>query len=372
MRPLAGKRIGLLTAYATSRNGGVAEAVAAQARMLGGLGAEPVVFALADDTGSPLAGAPTVVARTLGPAAIGYAPAQRRQLLDAGLDLLHLHGIWMHPSRAGLQWARATRRPYVISPHGMLDPWIVGRGRLKKALARAVYERRGWANAAALHALTESEARDIAREAGRCDALVIANPAPAARGNAAAARPPELVYLGRIHPKKNLAALIAAWTQARRPPQARLTIAGWGDDGDVAELRTRVAAVADGSVSFVGSQFGGDKQRLLETARFLILPSFSEGLPMVVLEAWAAATPTLMSQACNLPAGFAAGAARDCGTDEAIIRQAIEAALVMSDDAWRSMAEAALALAQGPFSPAAIAAQWESAYARLLAGAPSR
>jgi poly(glycerol-phosphate) alpha-glucosyltransferase len=41
----------------------------------------------------------------------------------------------MYPSRAGLQWARRTGKPYLISPHGMLDPWITGRGRAKKALA---------------------------------------------------------------------------------------------------------------------------------------------------------------------------------------------------------------------------------------------
>ena len=35
-----------------------------------------------------------------------------------------------------------------------------------------------------------------------------------------------------------------------------------------------------------------------------ILPSFSEGLPMAVLEAWAYGLPVLMTDHCNLPEGF--------------------------------------------------------------------
>jgi poly(glycerol-phosphate) alpha-glucosyltransferase len=368
--PLAGKRIGLLTAFASRRNGGVAEAVAAQAAMLRDLGAEPVVFAL-DDGEPALADAPLRLSRVVGPRQIGFAPGQLRQLIEAELDLLHLHGIWMHPSRVGLQWARATGRPYLISPHGMLDRWIVGRGRWKKALARLAYERVGWAAARALHALTGREAEDIARESGRSDAVVIPNAAPAARTSAVARRGPVVLYLGRIHPKKNLAGLISAWRLAR-PSGARLRIAGWGADSDLAALRARLAAEADPSIEFLGPVFGEAKQRLLGEARFLILPSFSEGLPMVVLEAWAAATPTLLSEGCNLPEGVAAGATLPCGVAPGEIAQAIARALALDEAAWRAMGEAARGLAAGPFSVATVARRWEAAYAALLAGAPAR
>ncbi|MCA1661544.1 MAG: glycosyltransferase [Novosphingobium sp.] len=371
-RPLSGKRIGLLTAFASPRGGGVAEAVAAQARMIHALGAEAMMFALDDGRGDAARGAlaPTrlSLATIMGPKQVGYAPGQLGQLLDAGLDLLHLHGVWMHPSRVGAQWARATGRPYAISPHGMLDPWITARGRWKKALARRGYERSGWAAASAFHALTLSEARDIARETGRGDALVIANAGPAAAPAPSRIRPPELLYLGRIHPKKNLAGLIGGWRQTRRPVPARLRIAGWGADRDVEELRRLLAEVGDPTIEFVGPAFGEAKQRLLEAARFLILPSFSEGLPMVALEAWAAGTPALLSQGCNLPEGYAAGAALDCGTSPAEVAAALERAFAVSDAAWLKMAAAAHELAVGRFSAATISGQWEDAYAALLAG----
>ena len=367
---LSGARIGLLTAFASSKGGGVAQAVAAQAAMIRELGGEPLIFALDDGDRSAAVDsfAPTALelAPIVGPRVVGYAPAQLGQVLGARLDLLHLHGIWMHPSRVGAQWARATGGPYLISPHGMLDPWITARGRWKKALARLGYERAGWARASAFHALTADEAGDIAQHSGRRDSIVIPNPGPAASPSPTIPRAPDLLYLGRIHPKKNLAGLIAGWRQARRPPAARLRLAGWGDERDVRGLRRQLEAAADPSIDWLGPVFGEAKQRLLETARFLILPSFSEGLPMVVLEAWAAGTPALTSAACHLPEGFAAGAARDCGTAPEAIADAVEQALGLGDGEWLAMAAAAHGLAAGRFSAEAIAARWETAYAALL------
>lgn len=369
---LSGQRIGLLTASASSGGGGVSQVVADLAAMIRTSGGEPLVFALDDAEREAatalLAPTPLILAKIAGPRQIGFAPEQLRQLLEARLDLLHLHGIWMHPSRVGVQWARATNRPYLISTHGMLEPWIATRGRWKKALARVGYERASWARATAFHALAANEARDIARETGRIETLVIPNAGPTCGPAPSTGRLPEVLYLGRIHPKKNLVGLIEGWRLARRPQGARLHIAGWGDTGDVAEFRRVLAAADDSSIVFHGPTFDAAKQRLLETSRFLILPTFSEGLPMVVLEAWAAGTPSLMSEACNLPEGFAANAALRCGTSPDEIARCLEQALALGEPAWLAMAQAAQGLADGPFSAASVARRWEDAYMSLLAG----
>ncbi len=378
--PLAGARIGLLTSAASRLGGGVFEAVVAQAGIIRALGAAPVVVALADphaqEDQAKLGEAELLLADIAGPRQIGYAPDLIRRLDEARLDLLHLHGIWMYPSRAGAVWARRSGRPYLISPHGMLDPWITARGRWKKALARIGYERASWAAATAFHALTPREARDISDECGRSDSLVIANAGPPcmieARGPALTAmRPANVLYLGRIHPKKNLSGLIEGWRRAMRPPQARLIVAGWGDDGDVADLRALLAGLGDASIEFVGPVWGDAKQRLLASARFVALPSFSEGLPMVVLEAWAAGTPTIMSEGCNLDLGFEVGAALRCGTDPADIGCVLEAGFALTEPGWLAMTGAALGLAGGPFAPATITRCWGDAYGALLAGVPA-
>lgn len=374
-RPLAGKRIGLVTASASRLGGGVFEAVASQAALLRDLGASPVVLALKDahsmaDAGR-FAGCALHHAPVLGPGFFGLAPGLGAMLDAARLDLLHLHGIWMYPSQAASGWAARSGKPYLISPHGMLDPWITARGRWKKALARSGYERRSWRRASAFHALTGREAEDITRETGRSGSVVIGNAAPPAAAPPAAARGPTIAYLGRIHPKKNIAALVDGWAMlaasGRLPEGARLTIAGWGAPDDIAALKARLAGAPAGA-EFVGPQFGADKARLLAEARFLALPSLSEGLPVAVLEAWAAGTPALMSSECNLPIGFAEGAAIDSGLTSDSIAAALNQALTLPDAGWLTMAAAAQRLATGPFSAGAVARQWEATYAGLIEG----
>ena len=98
----------------------------------------------------------------------------------------------------------------------------------------------------------------------------------------------------------------------------------------------------------------------------MILPTFSEGLPMVILEAWAAGTPVIMSEACNLPEGFAANAAMACATTPDGIALALENGFSLDEAAWLAMARAAQGLAKERFSAASVARRWERAYTSLL------
>ena len=368
---IAGLRIGLLTASASRLGGGVFEAVVAQAAMLKVLGAEPHVFALADDCSDSdrdrFGDVPVTHCKVAGPAQVGFSPGMVAELMRAKLDCLHLHGIWMYPSAAAARWGRLSGKPYVVSPHGMLDPWITGRGRWKKAIARAGYERASWQGAWGLHALTRREAADIAVESGRADSIVIPNAGPPAAQAARSFPEPCMAYIGRIHAKKNLSALIGGWTAAGRPAGSQLVIAGWGDDRDVSILRQEVAA-AGPSVRFVGPIFGEEKNRLLSSARFAVLPSLSEGLPMAVLEGWACGTPALMTQACNLPEGLERGAALECGMDAAQIACVIEAAFAIEASEWTAMSRAALGLARTNFSREVVAQQWSGAYRAAVSG----
>ncbi len=370
--PLSGRRIALVTASASRLGGGVFEAVVAQAEMIRSLGGRADIFALRDahSEADRARFGPSEVFLTdvRGPRQIGFAPELGRMLIAEAPDCVHLHGIWMYPSASASNWAKRTGRPYFISPHGMLDPWITGRGRWKKALARAGYERAGWARARAFHALTEREARDIARESGRNDSIVIPNAGPEALPEPRAAMPePVIAYIGRIHPKKNLIALVEGWARVTRQSPARLVIAGWGEPEDVRALEDAVAR-GDRSATFVGPVYGDAKAELLDSARFVVLPSHSEGLPMAMLEAWAAGVPTLMTEECNLAEGFAAGAALNCGYDAAALAACLSHALVMDEAEWRIMSDAARGVAGSHFSAAAISARWAQVYNAAIDG----
>ncbi|WP_374236382.1 MULTISPECIES: glycosyltransferase [unclassified Thiocapsa] len=268
---------------------------------------------------------PVTVSDILGPRRFGFAPRLYPELVVAGLDILHVHGIWQYPSLATLFWSRRTRQPYLISTHGMLDPWAVSHARWKKRLVYGLYEGLHLRGAACLHALCDAEARAMRDFGLRNPICVIPNgialPDAGVTGEPAwrSSLPPDaqvLFYLGRLHPKKNLARLVDAWAVTPRRQGRRddwhLVIAGWDEGGYEATLKAQVKARGLGPrVHFVGPLFERAKAEALRCVDAFVLPSLSEGLPMVVLEAWAYGLPVLMTDACNLPEGF---------QDEAAIR----------------------------------------------------
>jgi len=306
------------------------------------------------------------VFRTRGPRQMGYAPDLSAALARGGHDMVHLHGIWQLLSAQAVAWRRATGRPVMISPRGMLDDWALRNSSLKKQIAARLFERENLAGAACLHALNASEAEAM-RAFGLTNPIaVIPNgadmpdrldrPPPAWM---TADRRRTLLFLGRLHPKKGVHELLLAWARlrARSPGIAsgwRLAIAGWDDGGHLTDLQRTAATLSlQGDVLFPGPLFGEAKAGAMANAGAFILPSFSEGLPMAVLEAWSYGRPVLMTEACNLPEGFATGSAFQISTEpEALAGELIEAlsapdldamgargrALVRERFTWRSIA----------------------------------
>lgn len=250
-----------------------------------------------------------------GPRSFGYAPELSRALHLKEPALIHIHGLWIYPSVVALHWSRCSK-PYVVSPHGMLDPWALKNSGWKKRISAALYEDRHLRGAACLHALNHPEAEAMRAYGLKNPICVIPNgvelPAESeARSSPAGTR--NLLYLGRLHPKKGLPLLVEAWCKVQRMAEEsgwRLIIAGWDQLGHQSDLQALAAKLHSGaSIDFVGPQFGEAKSALFREASTFILPSLSEGLPMTVLEAWSWGLPVLMTTNCNLPEGSRAGAA---------------------------------------------------------------
>ncbi len=72
---------------------------------------------------------------------------------------------------------------------------------------------------------------------------------------------------------------------------------------------------------FAGPLFGAAKEAAYRHADAFVIPSTSEGMPTVVLEAWAYNLPVLMTPQCNLPDGFHQQAAIRIETNPESIEQ---------------------------------------------------
>jgi glycosyltransferase involved in cell wall biosynthesis len=239
-------------------------------------------------------------------------------------DVCHAHGMWGRSALVSLLWGLRHRKPLVIAPHGMLDGWALARRAAVKRMALATYEGLRLHRAACLHALCEAELASIERLGIEAPVFVIPNGVDvpdaaalhAARAAAVSANGwKTLLYLGRVDPKKGIElALHALGGLMRADPRLReewrVQVCGPGDAGYLARLGrlTRELGLS-GVVQFAGPVRGDEKDRILGASSGFFLTSYSEGLPMAVLEAWACGLPTVISHECNLSRPASDGAA---------------------------------------------------------------
>ena len=221
-------------------------------------------------------------------------------------DIIHLHSLWLYLSIVISIAQKRKKAKKIISTHGMLDRWALSNGKIKKKLALNLFERRNLNTADCIHALCFQEYMDIRKIAPEKPVAIIPNGINLPiRIN----RPPNknkntLLFISRIHPKKGLINLIKAWSKLK-PNHWQLKIAGPNENNHLEELLEIVRNLnLTHQIVFTGAKYGDDKIELLESADALILPSLSEGLPMVILEAWSYKLPVLMTPECNLPDGF--------------------------------------------------------------------
>ena len=316
------------------------------------------------------------------PGGFGYAPDMLDRVMELDADVVHTHGLWMYPSCVATRWSRQTGRPHIISPRGMLDDWALSHSPLKKRIAGWLYENRHLRSAACLHALAPGEVSAI-RSYGLTNPIcLIPNgvdlpvspttaPAPweAMLGNSRRV----LLFLGRIHPKKGIHELVEGWNRLLADkPSIRddwaLVIAGWDDQGSKRRLMDRLAqSGCRDSICLMDALYGESKQAALEKAEAFILPSHGEGLPVAVLESWAARRPVLMTPQCNLQVGFEQGAAIATQPDPIAISESIRQMIGMSPADRNAMGQRGHDLVCRQFTWKTIAEQMAAVY-RWVAG----
>jgi glycosyltransferase involved in cell wall biosynthesis len=200
-----------------------------------------------------------------------------------GAEVVHLHGLWQAHSRVGARAARQARVPYLMAAHGMAEPWALRHKAIKKWAYLTLIERKNLKRAACLHALSRPEVghlRSLAPETPICLVPNGVDLAPFENlpdRSALEAERPELrgkfvlLFFGRLHAKKG-------------------------------PFLKQVAALGlSGRVTCLGHLTGEASRRAWGAADAFILPSYSEGFSMAVLEALACRLPVVITTACHFP-----------------------------------------------------------------------
>ena len=234
-------------------------------------------------------------------------------------DAVIVRGIWQYQSLATWRALHHSNTPYVVFPHGMLDPWFKYTFPLKHAKKWMYWP---WAEYRVLRdakavLFTSEEERVLARKSFwlyRCNEIVInygtSEPADetATQKESFFARYPDLrdkrlaLFLGRIHPKKACDVLIEAFAAVLgKNPEWHLVISGPDQVGWQQKLMAlaRERKIAD-SITWTGLIKGDVKYGALKAAEVFVLPSHQENFGIVVAEALACGTPVLTSKKVNI------------------------------------------------------------------------
>lgn len=251
-------------------------------------------------------------------------------------DIVHVHGLYRFPVTSAAYLSRRYGVPYIIRPHGSLDPYLYDKSTRGNLRLKRLYER--WfdlpnLNAAdAIHYTAEDERQRASFLELRSPSFVIPNGLEwenfsalpergALRSRWGVGDAPLVLFLGRLHAQKGLDLLVPAFGALRQVrPDACLVIAGPDSDGYGQRVRALVAEHRlETAVRFVGPLDRAEVLQAYVDADVFALPSYVENFGMTVVEAMACALPVVISDQVNIHVDISnasAGLVTRCDADE--------------------------------------------------------
>lgn len=306
-----------------------------------------------------------------GPASYKFSWALTKDLIRSirASDIVHIHSLYVFPSLAASAIARLYGVPYIVRPHGTLNPYHFRRHRRRKAIYEFLFEKRIFAAASAIHYVSEAE-RSASVWIHQFPLVVGIGISPTSQAAPRQQIPHsdvQLLFVGRLTEKKRPSVCLDVLEQLIRcniPARLRYI----GPEGDVTWCSLRQAALERGlskKVDYLGEMSNEQARRQMSLADVLVLPSLDENFGQVVLEAAAERTCVVATPQTALAAEWSTlGAARIGSTGQELADQI--AVLVHDRDAVRTQLDKAYELAATAYSWDAVALALSNAYEAIL------
>jgi glycosyltransferase involved in cell wall biosynthesis len=225
-------------------------------------------------------------------------------------DVIHMHGIWHFGSLA--PFLIPNKAIKVITIHGLLDKWAVAHSKWKKDIVTFLYQKRLLGKADLIQINNTDEEQDVIRYLGYRPKNMVIVPNGMKLDEYSRSSLPEkgifrlkngirpdqqlVLFMGRLNVKKGLDLLLPAFQKVHQQlPNAILILAG-PDDGYQAETEEFIQKNQLGDrIKLVGMLTDTIKKEALSDADLFVLPSYSEGFSIAVLEAMTSGVPALVS-----------------------------------------------------------------------------
>ena len=218
-------------------------------------------------------------------------------------DLLHANGLWESLCHNTIKLALKKNIPYIVSPHGMLEPWSLKQGKLKKRLALKLFQFNALKKATCIHATAPMEIVNLRKLGLKNPIAMIPNGVnidefpstfPLKEINRK-----KILFLSRIHVKKGIENLIRAWELIDKEIKKdwKIEIIGNGDENYIQSLKDKIISKnLTKEIEIKEPVFGEDKIKLFREASLFVLPTFSENFGIVIAEALASYTPVITTK----------------------------------------------------------------------------
>ncbi|MDR0799686.1 MAG: glycosyltransferase [Dysgonamonadaceae bacterium] len=218
----------------------------------------------------------------------------KRLLKAFDYQLVHANGLWEYTELITARIARKTRKPYVISPHGMLYPQALAISKFKKQLFLKLFLMKDLNKAAAIHATCMEEMQHLRNLGVKSPIAVIPNPIVyeykpiISQANTRK----QIGFIGRFHPIKNIDNLIDAFKKVNHPRHSLILI-GSGPPDYENFLKEKAAG---SNILFPGFLDKKAKENIFNSLSYVVLPSHSENFGMAVTEALLHGIPVIASK----------------------------------------------------------------------------
>ena len=213
-------------------------------------------------------------------------------------DIVHVNSCWAPLCSFTVFWAKKRGIPTVVSPHGMLEPWVLAKNHwTKKVPALVMYQRRALRKADALVATAYSEKDNLLKLNYNNKVEVVPNGVivDGIEIKKTWKRTRSLLYMGLLRPNKGAGVLIDALSLIKEKLIGyKVIIAGPDTEGYLSTLKRMCNSYGlNDIVSFPGGIFGKEKWTLMQHADFFILPTLNENFGIVIAEAYLSGTPVI-------------------------------------------------------------------------------
>ena len=285
-------------------------------------------------------------------------------------DVVHINCCWTPDCAMIQRLAQKHGYKVVLTPHGMLEPWIIQRHYwTRKVPALWLYQRAAIQKADYIQATAESE-RDNLLKLGYNSNIKVVRLGIDADGiemKKSWKKTRQILFLSRVHIKKGINFLIEAAAELRSELQGyKILVAGEGDADYVAEMKRMIAdnGLQD-IVQLIGGVYGDEKWRLFQTSDFFVLPTHSENFGLAIAESLASGTPviTTVGTPWNDLNSSHAGAWIEIGSQPLV--ETLRRFLSLSDEELETMGRNGRKLIENKYSAKVMAEEMMGVYRSL-------